>query len=45
VFVALGIQYAKRMRRIIFLSVACPVVKYFSTLSHKRQDFRRKVII
>jgi len=29
VFVALGIQYAMRMRRIILSSVACPALQYF----------------
>jgi len=24
------------------LSVACPALKYFSTLSHKRRDFRKE---
>jgi hypothetical protein len=42
VFVALGIQRAMRMRRTIMSSVACPVLQYFSTLPHKRHDFRGK---
>jgi hypothetical protein len=37
-------QYVKRMRPIILSSVACLVVSYFSTLSHKQHDFREKII-
>jgi len=41
VFVALEIQNAIRMRRIILPSVSCPTLQYFSTLCHKQHDFRK----
>ena len=43
-FVALGIETAKRMRRIVLSSLACPAVLYcyLSTLAHKRRDFRER---
>jgi hypothetical protein len=38
--VALGTQRAMHMR----ISVACPAVQYFSTLSHKWHDFRKNEV-
>jgi DNA-directed RNA polymerase alpha subunit len=43
VFVALVIEHAKRMRRIILLSVPSPAVHYFSIISETAQ-FSGKVI-
>ena len=42
--VALVIQHVKRMRHIVFLSVACLALPYYSKLSHKLHDFRKNVI-
>jgi hypothetical protein len=44
VFVALVIQHAKRTRRVVLSPVASPALQYFSTLSHKRHDLKKKVI-
>jgi hypothetical protein len=46
-FVVLVIQHAKRMRPILLSSVVClnlQYLQYFSTLSHKWHDFRKKII-
>jgi hypothetical protein len=45
VFVTLGIEHAKFMRRIIVLPVACLALPYISTLPHKRQDVRKKHLL
>ena len=37
-------QHAKRMRRLILSAVVCLALPYFSTLSHKRHDFREKLL-
>jgi len=42
VSVAFVIQPAIHMRRIVLSSAARLAASYFSTLSHKRQDFREK---
>jgi len=44
VFVALDIQNATRMRHIMLTSVACLPLLYFSTLSHKRNEFTKKKV-
>jgi hypothetical protein len=42
VFVAVVIQRAKRVRRIVLSSVASLAQLNFATLSHKEHDFRGK---
>jgi len=41
--VALGTQRAQRMRPIVLSSVMCVSPQYFSAISHKRHDLRKKV--
>ena len=42
---ALFIQNAKRMRRIVLSSVTFVALSYFSTLSHKRYDLQEKRLL
>ena len=39
-FVALGTQHAMRLRHIVIMAI--PALQYFSTLSHKRHDLKKK---
>jgi hypothetical protein len=39
----LVIQHAKGIRHIILSSVACPILQHFSTLPHKRHNFRKLI--
>jgi hypothetical protein len=43
--VSQGIQQGKRMRCVMSSFVACFLLPHFSTLSHKKQDFREKNFI
>jgi len=43
--VALAIQHAERMRRIMLLSVACQALPHFPILPHTGHEFRREKII
>jgi hypothetical protein len=40
--VALVIQHAMRVRRILWSQAACPALQYFSTFSHKGLNFPKK---
>jgi hypothetical protein len=45
VFVTVVIQHAKCMRRVALSSVVSLAIRHFSTLSHKRHDFREKKLL
>ena len=42
--VAVVIQLAKRVRSVMFSTVVCLAVPYFSTLCHERCNFRNRVV-
>jgi hypothetical protein len=44
VSVALVVQHATRMRRIILSFVAYPALPYFATLPHKGHNFRKTLL-
>jgi len=43
-FFALVIKHAMHMHRFMLLSVVCEDLTYFSTLFHKRHEFRKKLL-
>jgi len=45
VFIALIVQNAMRMRRVVLSSVAHPAVQHSSALLHKRHDYRKRKIL
>jgi hypothetical protein len=45
VVVAVGTRHAMRMRGVILSSLDCLTLKYFSTLSHKGNDFRKQKLL
>ena len=44
VYLALVSQHQERVRRNKLPSVVCMSLQYFSTLSHKRRDFRKELL-
>ena len=44
-YVALVMQHAERMLHVILSSVACLAAPPFSTLTHKKNDFRKKKLV